>query len=91
MSDSITTTLTGYRAAQLANEALASVGLDKTLPPQMFYNYTSARINKGKKPLIACDENGHITQDGFSEWLQAYVLKAVEKSQTVSEEAVEAE
>jgi hypothetical protein len=69
------TTVTPYGAAKLVNEHLAECNIDKQLPPQMFYNYTTARIRAGKSPLIACDESGKIELDALAAWLEKYVAK----------------
>jgi hypothetical protein len=67
--------MTPYAAAKIVNAALAEAGLDKQVPPQMMYNYTSSRISKGKKPLIACTPEGKITPEGLQEWLTKYLTK----------------
>lgn len=67
--------MTPYAAAKVANAALAAAGVDKVLPPQMFYNYTSARIRKGKAPFIPVDAEGRITVEGLQGWLAKYLVK----------------
>lgn len=69
--------LTPYAAAKVVNALLAEAGVDKQLPPQMFYNYTKARIRAGKRPLIECDENGAITPEALATWAKRYVAKQV--------------
>lgn len=69
------TTYTPYKAAQLVNAALEEAGLDKRIPPQMMYNYTTARVRKGKAPFIAVDENGRITEEGLTAWMTKYLEK----------------
>jgi hypothetical protein len=72
---------TPYAAANIVNAALVEAGVDKKVPPQMMYNYTSARINKGKLPLIPAtqDENGKvmIPEEGLVEWTAKYVRKQI--------------
>jgi len=83
------TSVTPYAAAKLANTFLAEQGIDKVLPPQMFYNYTTARVSKGKAPLIptvTVDGKVQIEVKGFGEWLQKYTTKLTAKV----EESVEA-
>ena len=67
--------MTAYKAAKIVNAALEAAEVEKVLPPQMFYNYTTARIRAEKAPLIACDEEGKITEDGLNEWLAKYLEK----------------
>lgn len=67
--------MTAYAAAKIVNAALSEAGLDKQIPPQMMYNYTTARIRKGKAPFIACDKEGRITEAGLTEWLSKYLVK----------------
>jgi hypothetical protein len=78
---------TPYKAAKIVNAALEAAEVDKQIPPQMMYNYTTARVNKGKTPLIECVTiNGQtlITEAGLTKWLEAYMIK-----QGVVVEAVE--
>jgi hypothetical protein len=79
--------LTAYKAAQVVNAALAEAGLDSTIPAQMMYNYTTARLRKGQKPLIptiTVDGKVFIEAEGFAKWLGTYISKKVALS-TVSE------
>ena len=71
MSDSI---LTPYAASVLANAALTEHGLP-TIPPQMMYNYTSAKLRAGKKPLIAYTPETGVDRDDFARWLKSYLTK----------------
>jgi hypothetical protein len=72
---STTTAVTPYAAAKFVNAKLAEAGIEKVLPPQMFYNYTTARIRAGKAPLIPCDADGRITPDGLAAWYTKYSAK----------------
>ena len=65
---------TPYGAAKFVNQVLTEAGLP-SIPPQMMYNYTTARINKGKAPLIKCDASGAITLENLLEWLAKYLEK----------------
>jgi hypothetical protein len=72
--------LTAYKAAQAVNAALSEAGLDKTIPAQMMYNYTTARIRAGKAPYIptvTVDGKVFIEVDGFTKWLAQYIKKQV--------------
>lgn len=69
------TLLTPYAASKIVNEVLTEVGVTKTLPPQMFYNYTKARLRAGKAPFIECDEDGRITEDALARWFVKYAKK----------------
>jgi hypothetical protein len=71
MNDAI---LTPYGAANLVNVVLEEVGLP-TLPPQMFYNYTTARLRAGRKPAIAYTPESGIDRDDLQRWLSAYLVK----------------
>jgi len=71
--------LTPYQAAKLVNQWLVRDELDKVIPPQMMYNYTAARINKGKAPLIPAtkDENNKvwISNEDLATWYATYSKK----------------
>jgi len=71
----MTTSFTPYSASKQVNTQLLEDGFEKVLPPQMFYNYTTARIRAGKSPMIPCDEAGRITPDGLAAWYTKYVEK----------------
>lgn len=89
----MTESVTAYNAAKAVNNVLTQAGivdtnikskrygLIKQLPPQMFYNYTTARINKDEKPLIECDENGRILVSALTEWTKRYLQKQVDKTE----------
>jgi hypothetical protein len=63
------TTITPYQASKIANAKLAELGVEKVLPPQMFYTYV-------KKGYIG-DEKGatRTTEQATLIWLQKYVNK----------------
>lgn len=69
--------MTPYAAAKLVNEALRENNIDKTIPAQMMYNYTTAKIRQGKKPLIEVNEDGKINVESFTKWLSRYIEKQV--------------
>lgn len=68
--------LTPYKAAAFVNAQLEKAGLGKRIPPQMMYNYTTARVNAGKKPLIEFDaKRGNVDEAALKVWTTAYVNK----------------
>jgi hypothetical protein len=67
--------MTPYAAAKVVNAALKAAGVDKQIPPQMMYNYTTARIRKGDRPFIETDGQGRITEEGLRVWLTKYLAK----------------
>jgi hypothetical protein len=68
--------VTGYAAAKIVNAVLTEAGLP-AIPPQMVYNYTTARLRAGKAPLIACDAEGRIDTEALEAWVTKYVAKKV--------------
>ena len=71
-------TMTPYAASKLINAQLLEEGFEKVLPPQMFYNYTTAQIRKGKKPMIECAKDGRITASGLAAWYEKYTAKLLQ-------------
>ena len=66
-----------YQAAKLINAVLAEANLP-SFPPQMMYNYTTARIKAGKATLIGTtivDDKVFVTEEGLNEWLAKYLAK----------------
>jgi len=61
-------TMTPYAACKIANAAFAAAGLDKVLPPQMFYNYA-------KKQYIPTNEDGKISEADLEAWIAKYLTK----------------
>ena len=68
------TEVTAYRAAKIVNERLTELNL-KNIPTQMIYNYTTARVNAGKKPFIEESDAGMVVIDSLNAWLEKYVAK----------------
>jgi hypothetical protein len=70
MSD---TTFSPYRCAAIVNIWLAEDGIQKKLPPQMFYTYTKKGYIKSLK-----DEAGKIlvTGEALKTWYDKYTKKA---------------
>jgi len=72
-------TVSPYKAAKIVNQLLLDAGVDKVLPPQMFYNYTTARIRAGKPSFIEVTEVGdnkfEITISGLNKWFEGYLAK----------------
>jgi hypothetical protein len=70
------TLLTPYKAASLVNAELEKAGLSKRIPPQMMYNYTTAKVNAGKKPIIKYDPStGEVDAADLKRWTKAYIAK----------------
>ena len=60
--------MTPYAAAKFVNEELKKAGIEKPIPTQMMYNYTSARMNAGKKPFIEYTIEEGINEDSLKNW-----------------------
>jgi hypothetical protein len=79
-------TMTPYAAAKFVNAALKEAGLTKVVPPQMMYNYTTARVNAGKAPLIAFTLEGGVDEAALQTWTAKYVAKQVAATLPADEE-----
>lgn len=67
---------TPFAAHKLVNKALEEAGLTDRIPPQMMYNYTSGRVNKGKEPFIKYDhDKNDVDLESLKEWTDKYVAK----------------
>jgi hypothetical protein len=66
--------MTPYAACKIVNNMLKEMGIEKTLPPQMFYNYV-------KKNFIKND-NGKINEKDLLEWFTKYSNKLLNKNNT---------
>lgn len=67
-----------YGAAKAVNPILRARGVNqKDLPPQQFYNYTTARIRGGHNPAMETvqleDGSYRITREGLDAWLVKYI------------------
>lgn len=62
------TSLSPYGAAKVVNALLAEAGVEKVLPPQMFYTYVA-------KGYIPADENKKIAEADLLEWATKYLAK----------------
>lgn len=71
----LTSTVTPYKAAVLVNAVLELQNINP-VPPQMMYNYTTARIAKGKKAFIPVTDGRIMVQD-LQEWVTKYIAKKV--------------
>lgn len=67
--------LSPYKAAGYVNGELEKAGLTKRIPAQMMYNYTTTRVNQGKKPLIDFDPKTGVNQKSLEEWTVKYIAK----------------
>ena len=73
----ITMHFSPYQATKLINAVLTEANLP-SIPPQMMYNYTTARIKAGKATLIGTvivDDKVYVTEQGLNEWLAKYLAK----------------
>jgi hypothetical protein len=77
MSENSKSIVTPYAAAKVVNEALKEAGVTKVIPPQMMYNYTSARVAAGKNPFIAYTPETGVDTKSLAEWTAKYVAKQV--------------
>jgi hypothetical protein len=68
MSTQTTTHVTPYAAAKVINKLLADKGIEKTLPPQMFYNYA-------KKGYLGTLEDGKVSLENLATWADKYIAK----------------
>jgi hypothetical protein len=83
-------TFTPYGASVVANKVLKDRGIEKVLPPQMFYNYTTGRARKGKNTLIPTVEvegQLRITEAGLTEWLEKYIARKQAATTSTTSEA----
>lgn len=67
--------LSPYAAAGYVNTQLKEAGLEKRIPPQMMYNYTTARVRAGKKPFITWTPEEGVNRESLEKWTAAYVAK----------------
>jgi hypothetical protein len=72
--------LTPYGAAKLVNARLTEEGLP-TIPPQMMYNYTTARVRAGKAPFVTWDEENGVDREALATWTDKYVAKKLAATQ----------
>jgi hypothetical protein len=83
------TAVTAFAFHKLVNARLSLEGLTMTskdgitstkkIPPQMIYNYTHGRINKGKAPFIPLNSEGLINLEDGQIWLDKYISKLFAK------------
>lgn len=71
----IATAVSPYKAAQIVNTLLAEAGVEKILPPQMFYTYTK----KGYIPAT----DGKISLEDLQVWFEKYLAKQVVSQPTL--------
>ena len=73
-----TQTYTPYGVAKLLNDTFTANGIDRTVPPQMIYNYTkNGMINGTKYPKTA-----GVTFD--EDTVKAWIIKYIEKNYKVT-------
>jgi len=76
---------TPYAAAKYVNTQLTEAGLEKRIPPQMMYNYTSARVAAGKSPFIEWNEVDGVDHTSLEEWTKKYVAKQLTNNTVVAD------
>ena len=81
--------VTGYAASKVVNIVLAENNI-APIPPQMIYNYTTARVRAGKVPLIPIDEDNKIDLADLEVWVTKYVEKKLAARNEKAEENIEA-
>ena len=82
--------VTGYAASKVVNIVLAENNI-APIPPQMVYNYTTARVRAGKVPLIPIDADNKIDLADLEVWVTKYVEKKLAARETkMAEENIEA-
>lgn len=79
-----TTHVSPYAAAKLVNKARAEAGIEGNIPPQMMYNYTTARVRAGKTAFIAYDPEKGIELKALEEWTKKYIAKKTAVVETVT-------
>jgi hypothetical protein len=72
---------TPYAAAKFVNAQLKEAGLSKAIPPQMMYNYTTARVRAGKAPFVTWDEENGVDREALATWTDKYVAKKLAATQ----------
>lgn len=69
---------TPYKASKIVNALLEEMGIEKVLPPQMFYNYV-------KKNFIKTNNEGKIEEEELRRWFEKYVSRLQEKNNNISQ------
>jgi len=83
--------LNPHQAHHLVNAYLRGVGI-KEIRPQMMYNYTSTKVNKGEKPLIKWSLETGVDREDLERWVKKYVAKKQALAAAATAEAeIEAE
>lgn len=62
------TSLTPYSCAKIVNNLLKEEGIEKILPPQMFYTY----VKKGYIPST----QGRVAPEDLAKWCEKYIARA---------------
>jgi LPS O-antigen subunit length determinant protein (WzzB/FepE family) len=85
MSKTNTATMTPYAASKIANKALEDAGVEKVLPPQMFYTYAKKAYIK---PTLV-DGKVRIKAEDLQTWLTGYINKLQNKATETTEAEVD--
>lgn len=79
-TDPTAETLSPYACAKIVNAALAERGVEKVLPPQMFYTYV-------KKAYIETTDKKKVSMVNLQVWFEKYFAKLTNaKTEEVAEE-----
>lgn len=60
-----------YKCAKVVNDQFVEMGIEKVLPPQMFYTY----VNKNYIKSVEKDGKKFVTSSELSEWFVRYITK----------------
>ena len=73
---------TPYRATKIVNEMIKDRGVERTLPPQMLYNYTA----KGYIPSTKTEDGKRtVTHQDLVTWFEGYFQKNLAPKTTAVE------
>jgi hypothetical protein len=64
-------TYSPYKCARVVNDQFVEMGIEKSLPPQMFYTY----VSKGYIRSFEKDGKKFVKQSDLTEWFVKYVSK----------------
>jgi hypothetical protein len=75
---------TPYACASVVNEWLKEDGVEKKLPPQMFYQYTSPKKNY-IETVVSEDGKRLVTREALRTWYETKYMKKTVKTEEASE------
>jgi hypothetical protein len=65
--------ITPFFAARVVNAKLVAEGIDKTVTPQMMYNYAKKNVIESNYDSREEDEKIYFEGESFAKWLKRYV------------------